>query len=385
MAKTITWTLIFIVATGAAVWWLTNTPFTAPPTNHTAPPEAEWRTDSTDAAADAPQVTVIAQDLETPWDIAFLPDGSLLVPERTGTLQRLFVDGSRAELVLPGKTNIVDRGEGGLLGVAVHPEFTDAGMIYVYMTEEYDGQTVNSVWQYWLQNDTLMTPARVITDIPAAANHNGGRLAFGPDGLLYITTGDAGDAASAADLNSLAGKILRIEADGAIPAENFGTAVYSFGHRNPQGLTWDEAGNLWSTEHGRSGLQSGFDELNLIERGANYGWPESQGDTVHEGTRGPAVHSGSRTTWAPAGAAYHSGSIFFGGLRGATLYEAVLDADHEQVTEVKEHFKGEFGRIRAVVVGPDNLLYIATSNRDGRGSPAPADDRIIRINPTLLD
>lgn len=175
---------------------------------------------------------------------------------------------------------------------------------------------------------------------------------------------------------------MRVTESGRAVANNpFNNKVFTLGHRNPQGLAWDSTGQLWSTEHGRSGVQSGLDELNLIISGKNYGWPTIQGNETRSGMVTPIKNSES-TTWAPAGAAFVDGSLFFGGLRGQTLYEAVLDND--TVTEVKEHFNSQFGRIREVVVGPDNMLYITTSNRDGRGSPQTNDDKILRINPAKL-
>ena len=168
--------------------------------------------------------------------------------------------------------------------------------------------------------------------------------------------------------------------DGTIPPDNpFENAVYSFGHRNPQGLAWDEEGSLWATEHGRSGAQSGFDEINLIESGSNYGWPESEGDTVAAGTRGPVLHSGARTTWAPAGAVVVEDALLFGGLRGEALYQ--YNINNQSLTM---HLREEYGRLRAVTVGPDTMLYITTSNRDGRGNPMAKDDKIIKINPQIF-
>ena len=232
------------------------------------------------------------------------------------------------------------------------------------------------------KNKTLLNEEIIVDKIPGAPNHNGGRIKFGPDGFLYITTGDAQNPSQAQDKNSLAGKILRLADDGKIPDDNpFGNHVYSYGHRNPQGLTWDNQGRLWATEHGRSGILSGLDEINLIEKGKNYGWPDIQGDEIKVQMESPKIHSGS-DTWAPGGAAFLNNSIFFGGLRGQTFYEAKINGEK---LELKEHFKGEFGRIREVVVGSDKMLYITTSNLDGRGSPKQGDDKIIKINPSKLN
>ncbi len=325
--------------------------------------------------------TVIAKDLEIPWDIAFLPGGELLVAQRPGRLVR--IDASGQQHSVPFK-QLVEGGEGGLLGIVLHPNFATNRWLYMYTTESgAGGQTKNRVVRYTYADDTLTNDKVIIDNIPGAIYHDGGRMAFGPDNLLYITTGDATVSANAQNKNSLAGKILRLHDDGAIPPDNpFGTAVYSYGHRNPQGLAWDGSGQLWETEHGRSGVASGLDEINRIEAGANYGWPDSEGDTVKSGTIGPVRHSGSMTTWAPASAAIIGNRLFFGGLLGEALYEAQLDG--KNIVGLKTHFKGELGRIRTVRVGPDGLLYLTTSNRDGRGSPLAGDDKIIRVNPALL-
>lgn len=328
------------------------------------------------------KVSTIATNLNIPWDLAFLPDESLLVTERVGNLVRIGKDGSRVSIKLP---HPVPKGEGGLLGIVLHPKFNENNLLYLYMTtnESLSG-TSNAVFQYSFVNNTLLNEKVIIKDIPGAIYHDGGRMEFGPDGLLYITTGDATSPAIAQDLKSLGGKILRLKDDGSIPVDNpFGTAVYSYGHRNPQGLAWDDEGRLWSTEHGRSGVTSGLDELNLIVKGKNYGWPTIEGDKVLDGMVVPTLHSGAKSTWAPASALYHDGSIFFGGLLGKALYEAVLDGD--KVLELKKHFYNEYGRIRTVRLGPDGMFYMTTSNRDGRGSPTGEDDRIILVNPALLD
>ena len=325
---------------------------------------------------EGPDQQVIIENLTIPWELAFLPEGGMLVTERPGTLLYIAPDGS-TELIPIEQTEHV--GEGGLLGMALHPDFEENRYLYLYLTARAEGSLINRVERHSFENGELTLDTVILDNIPGASNHDGGRIAFGPDGMLYICTGDAAVPALSQDLDSLAGKILRLADDGSVPPDNpFGTAVYSYGHRNPQGLTWDSAGNLWATEHGPRAQ----DELNLIEAGNNYGWPEIEGDQSAPGMEDPAVHSGTAETWAPSGTAYFDGSIFFTGLRGATLYEAVLS--NTEVVEVRRHLEGEFGRLRTVVIGPDGFFYLLTNNRDGRGSPASADDRIIRVNPRIF-
>lgn len=325
------------------------------------------------AAISGPEA-IVAEGLEIPWDIAFLPGGSMLATLRAGTVLH-----AESGTVFPVE-GVRHIGEGGLLGIALHPDFADNRFVYLYQTTEESGALENRIVRYIYDGESLLFDRLVLGGIPGSRTHDGGRIRFGPDGFLYATTGDAGDEDAAQDLGSLAGKILRMTDSGApAPGNPFGTLVYSYGHRNPQGLAWDDEERLWATEHGRSGARSGFDEINLIEPGGNYGWPESEGDTVREGTVAPALHSTADDTWAPASAAWHEGSLYFGGLRGEALYEAVIEG--ETVSELKEHFKNEFGRIRTVKIGPDGFVYLTTSNRDGRGDPAEGDDRIIRIHP----
>ncbi len=324
-------------------------------------------------------IATIATGLDTPWGLTFLPDDSMLVTERPGRVRLVDVTGTLDPQPIATIMSVKEIGEGGLLGIALHPQFTTNHFVYLYYTyENNNDKTLNRVVRMTF-TDKKLTDEQIIVDaIPGASNHNGGRIKFGPDKFLYITTGDAQEPSQAQDTNSLAGKILRVTDTGAIPKDNpFNNAVYSYGHRNPQGITWDDRGRLWATEHGRSGIQSGLDELNVIEKGNNYGWPAIAGDESKPGMQKPKLHSGSSTTWAPAGAAFFNGSIFFGGLRGQTLYQADVTKD---TIVLREHLKEQFGRIRDVVLGPNNFLYITTSNQDGRGSPQSDDDRIIKIN-----
>ncbi len=268
--------------------------------------------------------------------------------------------------------------------MALHPRFSENRWIYLYFTTRAKDKLINRVVRYSLNNDGLSQKKIIIDNIPGAANHNGGRISFGPEGYLYITTGDAGNASLAQDINSLAGKILRIKDDGSIPSDNpFNNAVYSYGHRNPQGLAWDRKGRLWATEHGRSGFLSGLDELNLIEKGKNYGWPIIQGNEKKKGMVTPVAQSGPDETWAPAGIAFWDNSLIFGGLRGESLYRAII-TDKTKVS-LKAYFRQKFGRIRAIILAPDGYLYFTTSNTDGRGITRPNDDKLIRINPKILN
>lgn len=324
-------------------------------------------------------VEVIATELEIPWDIAFLPNGEMLVTERPGRLIQLNKDKRILLLNQP-----LSYGEGGLLGMTLHPHFQNNHWIYLYRAIKKDRRTVNRIERYRLDNRLLTDKVIILDDIPSAKYHDGGRMAFGPDGYLYITTGDAGQSNLAQDIHSLAGKILRLTEDGSIPADNpFGNAIYSYGHRNSQGLTWDSLQRLWSTEHGPSGIDGGTgqDELNLIEKGQNYGWPLIKGMESRPNMKTPILESGIEETWAPASALYWDGSVFFGGLRGSALYEAQID---KNPIDLKEHFKGQLGRIRTVVLGPDGYFYLTTSNRDGRGFPQKGDDKIIKINPQIF-
>lgn len=317
----------------------------------------------------------LVQNLNSPWEIAFLPDGKILITERGGDL--VVFDGDEESKITIA--DVYEQGESGLLGLAVHPNFEDNRLIYLYLSYATSGGIRNRVESYHFADGQLSEKQILIDDIPGAANHDGGRIEFGPDGLLYITSGDAQNPDSAQDINSLSGKILRLNDDGSIPNDNpFNNPVYSYGHRNPQGLAWDEEGRLWSTEHGPSGFGSGYDELNLIEIGGNYGWPVIQGDQTREGMISPRLHSGGNETWAPGDLEIVDGHAWFTGLRGSTLYSVPLDKINPE--SLNRHFVNQFGRLRAIRLGPDGLLYVGTSNRDGRGSPNENDDQFFKID-----
>lgn len=323
-------------------------------------------------------VSVVVENLDTPWALAFLPNGNMLITERNGRLS-LLSDNNITKIA-----DIIDAkesGEGGLMGVALHPDFSSNNYIYLYFTfSSSENKTLNRVVRFNLSDNNLANEKIIIDNIPGAIFHDGGRIKFGPDGYLYVTTGDARNSSLAQDKNSLAGKLLRVKDDGEIPQDNpFGDEVYSFGHRNSQGITWDNQNNLWSTEHGRSGITSGLDEINLIEIGKNYGWPEIQGDEIRPGMVTPVLNSGPNTTWAPSGIEFYNDKLYFVGLKGEILYEYEISSGN-----LTEHFVGDFGRLREVILGPDKMLYITTSNRDGRGDVQIGDDKIIRINPELL-
>lgn len=328
-------------------------------------------------------VQVVADTLDIPWEIAFLPDGDILVTERPGSLLRITQSEAGAGTERIEVDGVHHVGEGGLLGLALHPDYENNKYVYLYLTTKVSNGLTNRVERYELNGTTLENRKIILENIPGSVNHDGGRIAFGPDGYLYITTGDAQEPDLAQDTSSLAGKILRIADDGSIPSDNpFGNEVFSYGHRNPQGLAWDTSGRLWSTEHGRSGLRSGYDEINLIEKGVNYGWPVIQGDETREGMREPVAHSGADTTWAPAGVAFLNESLIFAGLRGSSLYQA--DLDGADIVRIRRYFEDEYGRLRVVRLAPDGYVYIATSNTDGRGIPKSGDDKIIRIRQDVV-
>jgi glucose/arabinose dehydrogenase len=321
--------------------------------------------------------SVIATNLEVPWGFAFLPNGDALFTERdSGRLLRMDSSGDVQEVqTLPTR----GYGEGGSLGLAVPPDYERDGYVYAYYTTEED----NRVVRLRLSEE----PEPILTGIPFNSYHDGGRISFGPDGMLYVATGDAGDPSNSQDRSSLGGKILRLTPDGGVPEDNPfpDSPVYSYGHRNVEGLAWDEGGQLYASEFGRDA----FDEVNRIEPGENYGWPEVEGEGGEDlGYVDPI------TTWptseaSPSGAAIlkngaipqWEGDLFVAALRGQRLWRLELGPDGG-VTGREELLKDEVGRIRNVVQAPDGSLWVTTSNLDGYGSPvSDEDDRILRLAP----
>jgi len=248
--------------------------------------------------ADIPLAVSLAQKLEIPWALDFLPDGSIVFTEQPGRVRLIDTKKGLLPELLLTIDEVAHRGEGGLLGIAVHSDFADNHFIYVYYTYQEGKNLANRVERFRKESNTLLDKQIIIDNIPGASIHNGGRIKFGLDGMLYITTGDVSLADSAQDRNSLAGNILRLNDDGTLPPDNPlpGSPVYSFGHRNPQGLAWDAQGRLWAMGHGSSAT----DELNLSKPGNNYGWPVIRGDEKETGLESPVIHSG-RETWAPSG------------------------------------------------------------------------------------
>lgn len=345
------------------------TPTATPTSPPTGPPTAG----SADPAGPAAQELAVGLDI--PWGLALLPGGDALVGERDGgRLLRVPAGGGPATQVgrLPIKLAL---DEGGLLGLAVSPQFARDRSVYAYLTTPRD----NRVVRLRLDRPGRLEP--VLRGIRAAPTHNGGRIAFGPDGMLYVTTGDGNDPDLAQDRRSLNGKILRLRPDGSpAPGNPFpGSPVYSYGHRNVQGLAWDGAGRLYATEFG----QQAVDEINRIVPGGNYGWPEVEG-------RGPAT-GGRRNpllTWptqeaSPSGAVILGSTLYVAGLRGERLWAVPLDGAGG-VGRPRPLLQGRYGRLRTLAGAPDGSLWLTTSNRDNRGRPRPGDDRLLRLSPTQL-
>ncbi|MGW0736868.1 PQQ-dependent sugar dehydrogenase [Streptomyces sp. NPDC002851] len=338
----------------------------SPPSGRAAPP----------AKGSAKVVNTVAEDLKSPWGLAELPEGDLLVSSRDeATITRVDAKtGEKTEVgVVPG---VVPGGEGGLMGLALSPSYAQDRLVYAYFTTASDNRIVRFLYDPEKpEGERLGAPDTVLKGIPKGSNHDGGRIAFGPDKLLYAGTGETGDEELAQDKESLGGKILRMTPDGD-PAKGNpdpDSLVYSYGHRNVQGLAWDADKRLWASEFG----QDTWDELNLIQPGKNYGWPEVEGIGKREGFVDPVAQW--RTAEAsPSGIAYAKGSIWMAGLRGKRLWRIPLDGT-KPVAEPEHFLEGEHGRLRTVVPTGDDELLVVTNETDKRGTPEPGDDKILRV------
>ncbi|MGB5952755.1 MAG: PQQ-dependent sugar dehydrogenase [Ornithinimicrobium sp.] len=337
---------------------------------------ADQEAASQESSADAEEMQVLAEDLQVPWGLAVLDNGDAIIGERdSATVWRVSTDGERELLTtVPG---VEPGGEGGLLGIVV-PAGGAGTQFYAYITTGTDNRVID-VDTAGTQPDEEPPVRQVLDGIPKAGNHNGGRMAFGPDDYLYVTTGDASNGASAQDPQSLAGKILRITTDGepapGNPDEE--SPVWSLGHRNVQGLDWDNEGRMWASEFGQNDL----DEVNLIEPGNNYGWPECEGPCASEQPDfiDPVL------TWAtsdasPSGLAVGpDGDLWVAALRGESLYRAPVDGAGE-VSDPQRLYDGVYGRLRSVAFGADDALYVLTNNT-ARGTPQDGDDMLLTLLP----
>jgi len=329
------------------------------------------------------RVETVLTGLEIPWSMNLAPDGRLFITERPGRV-RIATLGGSSELALT-LDGVYAQGEAGLLGLALDPEFAQNRFVYLYYSATVPGGAVNRIVRYREVNSRLGERVVLLDNIPAAQIHDGGRLRFGPDGLLYASAGDAADANLAQDVASLAGKILRLNRDGTTPRDNrFSSPVYTYGHRNPQGFDWHPtSGDLWESEHGNNGN----DEVNAVRLGLNFGWPRIEGAATLSGMEAPITFY--NPSIAPSGASFYRGqrlpqfanNFFVATLRGTHLLRVTVDTSTRRVTAQERLLEGTYGRLRDVVSGPDGYLYFCTNNRDGRGTPMSGDDRVMRIVP----
>ena len=315
---------------------------------------------------------VIASGLTTPWSIVRLPSGSALVSERdTALIKEIMADGTVREVATVG--GVVPGGEGGLLGIEV------AGtVLFAYFTSSTDNRIVKFALLGDAGTYSLGAGIPILTGLVKAATHNGGRIKVGPDGMLYATVGDTRLPDAPQDLASANGKILRMTLDGKVPADNPfpGSYVYSFGHRNPQGIAWDREGQLWESELG----QNTWDELNRITPGGNYGWPIVEGIAGNPAFIDPILQW-STDTASPSGLAFTRDTLFMAALRGKRLW-AIYPDPAGATAIASPWFTGVYGRIRDAIPGPDGSLWIATTNTDQNGTPVEGDDRILQIELT---
>jgi glucose/arabinose dehydrogenase len=348
------------------------------------------------------KVDTVAGGLQVPWSIAFVPGGDMLVTERPGRV-RLISDGQlQPQPVLTLNVVSASGSESGLLGIALHPKFPNPADVYVYYTYSKGGQATNRVSRFHYAAGRLTGEQVVLDNIPGGACcHFGGRIGFGPDGMLYVTVGDGQQPWRAVDSSLPNGKVLRIADDGSIPADNPfpGSPVWAYGFRNPEGLAWDGAGRLYVSNNGPTGEFGLFhnDEIDLVQRGGFYGWPVKAGSTPAGRPQDygnppdripPVAESGNSVTWAPSGLAVYSPSrteqptLLVATLAGQALRRFFLDPANPGHSTSQEVVLNGYGRLRDAATGPDDCVYVLTSNRDGRGAPQAGDDRVLRLCPS---
>lgn len=336
------------------------------------------------------RVEEVVSGLDVPWGIGFLPNGNILVTERSGQVR--FVQNGQLRPQAVATINVTARGEGGLLGLAMHPDFASNRFFYIYYTADTNGSSVNRVERWRLSADGLSADRdRIIVDnIPVSQFHNGGRLRFGPDGMLYIGTGDARNPDLSQDVNSLAGKILRVTPEGQVPSDNPfpNNPVYILGIRNTQGFDWVNPSTMQITDHGPTGElgRSGHDEISIATAGDNLGWPTIYRCQSRSGLVTPsivwqqALPPGGATIYTGDAIAQWRGNLIVATLRSENLHRIVFDPQSpEQVERHEVYLQGEYGRLREALMGPDGELYVTTSNCDGRGNCPPDGDKILRI------
>lgn len=376
-----------IIATLFAIAWF------ALACNHPAPGRGAGEIESSAQTQSSFKVETVIPNLEIVWSIVWTPDGRMLFTERPGRV-RVYENGKLRPQPLFLVPDVEPRGESGLMSIALHPQFASNHLLYLSYAYSANGQRVR-VARYRDTPDGFVDRKVIIEDIPAAQFHAGCRLRFGPDGKLYITTGDATDRQIAQQLSSLGGKTLRLNDDGTVPRDNpfAGRAdarpeIWTYGNRNGQGIDFQPGTNLlWETEHGPSGFDGpgGGDEVNILERGKNYGWPVIHHRATHEGMESPILEY--TPACAPASGMFYRGSqfpqfkgnFFFGCLVGERIIRVVTNG--RQVVSQENLLERKYGRIRDVAEGPDGYIYFSTSNRDGRGRPVSDDDRILRLVP----
>ncbi|WSB05347.1 PQQ-dependent sugar dehydrogenase [Streptomyces sp. NBC_01794] len=321
-------------------------------------------------------LSTLTEGLKSPWGVAALPDGDLLVASRDeGTITRVDAESGK-QTVIGSVPGVAPGGEGGLLGLAISPSFASDRQVYAYFTTESDNRIARMLYdERKPAGQQLGAPDTVLRGIPKGVVHNGGRIAFGPDKMLYAGTGETGDTGLAQDKKSLGGKILRMTPDGRPVHGNpeADSIVYSYGHRNVQGLAWDADKRLWAAEFG----QNTWDELNLIEPGKNYGWPEAEGKAGKPGFVDP-VAQWKTADASPSGIAYAEGSIWMAALKGERLWRIPL-AGAEPSAEPQSFLIGKYGRLRTVLSAGGDKVWLVTSETDTRGTPEPGDDKILRL------